>query len=211
MREFLYMLVILNPFAQVLYLSELMRELRPREFTGVHLRASLLSFGVFAIFVLLGDLVLEQVFQVRLASLQIFGGMVMLFIAYRYVAIGSGSNTLFRGNITDLAPNISLPYMVGPGTLWASILIGREHAWFIALAMVAGVLAINFVFVVTARYLFARFEARKETLLGKYFAILMRTNALFIGAIAVEMIVTGLEASFQSPAAPSTVPVTGPE
>jgi small neutral amino acid transporter SnatA (MarC family) len=101
--------------------------------------------------------VLKNVFQVRLGSLQVFGGLINLFIAYRYITVGPGSNLLFRGNISDLAPTIS----------WLSILIGRAY--------------------------FTHLNAQSETLLGKYFSILMRTMALFIGAIGVEMIFSGIE------------------
>jgi small neutral amino acid transporter SnatA (MarC family) len=57
--------------------------------------------------------------------------------------------------------------MVGSGTIWLSILIGRAY--------------------------FTHLKAQSETLLGKYFSILMRTMALFIGAIGVEMIFSGIE------------------
>ncbi|MEX0653454.1 MAG: MarC family protein [Phycisphaeraceae bacterium] len=193
MQLFLYMLVIINPFAQVLYLSELMHRLSFREFAKVHIQASLLSFGVFAVFVLGGDFVLRDVFQVRLAALQIFGGMIILFIAYRYVTMGSGSNLLFRGDIRHFAPRISLPYMVGPGTIWAAILMGQQMRTYVALAAVTSVLLINMAFVLGVQAFMDRLATQKETIVGQYFAILMRTNALFIGAIGVEMIIGGLQ------------------
>lgn len=187
------MLVILNPFSQVLYLRELMNELTLREFAGVHIRATLLSLGVFALFVVIGDPVLQNVFQVRLGSLQVFGGLINLFIAYRYITVGPGSNLLFRGNIADLAPNISLPYMVGPGTIWLSILMGRTYPWYVAVGLVAGVVVLNMLIVLGAKISFSSLQAQSETLLGKYCSILMRTMALFIGAIGVEMIFNGVE------------------
>ena len=196
MHLFLFFMVILNPFAQVLYLTDLIKQLTLREFAAVHIRATLLSLGVFLLFAYTGDFLLETVFQVRLASLQIFGGIIMLVIAYRYVVIGPGSNLLFRGDINDLAPEISLPYMVGPGTIWTSIMIGRECTPYTATGMIAAVLIINTLFVIFVKTVFAQLEAQKETLLGKYFAILMRTNALLIGAISVEMIVLGLRDAF---------------
>lgn len=196
MDHFLFMLVIINPFAQVLYLAELMNELSFRDFARVHLRASLLSLVVFLLFVFFGDWLLSQVFQVDLSSLQIFGGGIMLFIAYRYISDGPGSNLLFKGDITELAPRISLPYMVGPGTIWVSILLGKENEAWLGAGIVAAVLSINFAFVVLVSLAFHAVTGKREMGLGKYFAILMRTNALFIGAIAMEMIVTGLKTSF---------------
>jgi len=198
MKLFILMLVILNPFSQILYLKELMDNMTFKEFFAIHTRATMLSFGVFAIFVLGGDPILNDVFQVQLGSLQIFGGLVGLFIAHRYVTLGPGSNLLFRGDISDLAPNISLPYMVGPGTLWLAILIGRQHPWPVALSMVTGVLAINLFVVVGAKFSYQRLQSHKETMFGKYMAILMRTMALFIGAISVQMILDGIEQTLLS-------------
>ena len=196
MDQLLLMLVIINPFAQVLYLADLMNELSFRDFVRVHLRASLLSLGIFLIFTLFGQMLLQHVFQVQLASLQVFGGIIMLFIAFRYISQGAGSNLLFRGDISELAPQISLPYMVGPGTIWISILLGEIYEPYISVGIIFAVLGISFLFVILICLIFERVTGRRETRLGKYFAILMRTNALFIGAIAMEMVVTGLKASF---------------
>jgi multiple antibiotic resistance protein len=194
MKEFLFMLVILNPFAQALYLANLMNHMKPFEFIKVHLRALVLTYGVFILFALIGEnVILKQVFQVRLASLQIFGGIVMLIVAYRYIIIGPESNLLFNGDVSKLAQEISLPYMIGPGTIWVSILIGRKFDFYIALAIIAAVLIINFTFIISYQQIYHRLGSRKETILGKYFGILMRTNALFIGAIAVEMLIVGME------------------
>ncbi|MEQ8351281.1 MAG: MarC family protein [Leptospiraceae bacterium] len=194
--QFLLMLVMINPFAQVLYLSELMNELSFKDFVRVHWRATLISVAIFLIFAFFGRTLLQHVFQVQLASLQVFGGIIMLFIAFRYISQGPGSNLLFRGDISEMAPQISLPYMVGPGTIWISILLGEIYAPYISMLIIMAVLAVNFLFVILICLIFERVSGMKETRLGKYFAILMRTNALFIGAIAMEMVVTGLKASF---------------
>lgn len=196
MDQFLFMLIILNPFAQLLYLSDLINQVSTPKFTIVHFKATLLSAGVFILFFLFGEILLHEVFQVRFSSLQIFGGVIMLLIGYRYVADGAGSNLLFRGDISDIAPRISLPYMVGPGTIWASMLVGRQYNILPGIVIILSVLAVNFLFVVAASWFFSTLQGRKETMLGKYFAILMRTNALFIGAIAVEMIVSGIALAY---------------
>lgn len=206
MELFVLMLILLNPFSQILYLRELLTSMTFRDFAAVHARASLLSFAVFAIFVSFGDPLLRDVFQVRLASLQIFGGFINLFIAYKFITQGEGSNLLFRGNIADLAPTIALPYTVGPGTLWTSILMGHRYAPIIGYAMIAGVLLINSAVLVGAKFLFDHVSGKGETMLGKYFAVLMRTMALLVGGVGVEMILTGIEAAFHlNPGAPGAM------
>lgn len=193
MNLFLFMLILLNPFAQTLYLAELIARLNFREFAQVHLRASLLSLGVFILFALVGDFLLQEVFSVSLAALQIFGGMIILMVAFRYITVGPEANLLFRGNLAELAPNIALPYMIGPGTIWLSILIGKENPALMSSAMILGVLAINSAFLLIVHLVIGNLRRFRDSLLGKYFSILMRLNALFIGAIGVEMVLLGLK------------------
>lgn len=193
MDLFLLMLIILNPFSQVLFLRELFNALSFQTFIGVHLRASLYSFTIFAVFVLFGDPILQEIFQVRLGSLRVFGGLVNVFVAYRYMTVGEGSVLLFKGNVAELVPNITLPYMVGPGMLWVSIMMGRVHPVPIALAMIVGVLTINMVFVLMAYGVFRHAGTEQENGFAKHFAVMMRMMALFVGAVGVEMFVGGLQ------------------
>jgi multiple antibiotic resistance protein len=194
MNEFILLLVILNPFAQVLFLFELFNKLTFREFLNVHLKAAIISLCIFILFALIGEkYIMKEIFHIRLASLQIFGGIIILFIAFRYIIYGASSNLLYTGNIAELATKISLPYMIGPGTLWVSILIGEKYNFFITSGIIAGVLVANFIFMMLYYLFHDQLNRKKETAAGKYVSILMRTNALFIGAIGVEMLVTGIE------------------
>lgn len=199
MNLFMLMLIILNPFSQVLYLRELFDQMRLREFLVVHFWASFYSFTIFMVFALVGEPLLSDVFQIRLGSLRVFGGLINLFVAYRYITAGEGSTQLFQGDVSDLAPKITLPYMVGPGMLWVSILIGDTQGMLLGTGTIAGVLAVNMAFVSCAYGLFRRAEGVRETAFAKYFAVLMRIMALFVGAVGVEMLVGGLQELLQEP------------
>lgn len=194
MKEFILLLVILNPFAQVLYLSILMEQISFIEFVKVHFKASLMSYIIFILFALIGEnYIMKHVFQVRLASLQIFGGIIILYIAFRYITSDTESTILFRGDISELAPRISLPYMIGPGTLWVSMLIGRKYDMYFIFLIIASVIVINFILCIAYHKLIHEMKSPRTSAISKYFAILMRVNALFIGAMAIEMLVTGIE------------------
>jgi multiple antibiotic resistance protein len=188
-----YFLVILNPFSQVLFLWELMRTMTWRDFMAVYGRASLLSFGVYALFALTGDYIFVEVFQVRTDAFRIFGGLIVFIISLRYFTQGGGAAQFFRGEATELATSISIPFMVGPATIWVSILIGRSMPTGFGVLLIAAVLAVNFMIVCLAQGILSKVGENRESLLGAYFTILMRTNALFIGAIGIEMILAGLE------------------
>tara|TARA_R110001592_G_scaffold176163_1_gene415654 strand:- start:487 stop:825 length:339 start_codon:yes stop_codon:yes gene_type:complete len=106
------------------------------------------------VFTLFGEPLLDQVFQVRLGSLRVFGGLFNIYVAYRFITVGEGSTVLFRGDISDLAPNITLPYMVGPGMLWVSILMGQLYPAPMASGLILGVLATNMAFIFSVYWLF---------------------------------------------------------
>lgn len=188
-----YFFVILNPFSQTLFLWELMKERTSREFVGIYGRASLLSLGVYALFAVTGEYLFVNVFQVRIDAFRIFGGLIVFIVSVRYFTHGGGSAQFFRGDATELATSISIPFMVGPATIWTSILIGRTLPTPFDIAVIAGVLALNFVIVALTQRVVARMGEKRGSLLGAYFTILMRTSALFIGAIGIEMILSGLE------------------
>lgn len=201
-----YFFVILNPFSQTLFLWDLMKTKTSSEFAGIYGRASLLSLGVYALFAVTGEYLFVSVFQVRIDAFRIFGGLIVFIVSVRYFTHGSGSAQFFRGDATELATSISIPFMVGPATIWTSILIGRTLATPFDIAVIAGVLLLNFIIVALTQRIVARLSDARDSLMGAYFIILMRTSALFIGAIGIEMILAGLEgasASFQRPPAGS--------
>ena len=120
----LYFLVILNPFSQILFLGDLMSSMTGRRFAAVYGKASLLSFGVYALFALTGDFLFIDVFRVRVEAFRIFGGVIVFIIALRYFTQGQGSNQFFQGKVSDVASSISIPFMVGPATIWVSMVMG---------------------------------------------------------------------------------------
>lgn len=196
MDLFLLMLILLNPFSQVLYLRELFERMTFGEFFRVHWRATIMSALILFVFVISGDFLLQQVFQIHLGSLRAFGGLVTLYVAYRIMSGGEGSNILFQGDIEDLAPHITLPYMVGPGMIWVAILMGRVYHFSEGLLMVVGVLAINMAVVLTFGAVFHSVGPDWRIRMTKYLAILMRVMAFFVGAVGVEMVFTGVQDVF---------------
>lgn len=118
--------VLLNPFLMSIYLISLIRDLSLGEFTKVMIRAHLISGLTFVVFALAGDSIFENVFKVRFASFLIFGGIIFLMIGIR--AVFSGQMVLMetRGDPEYIAGAVAMPFMIAPGTLSASVLIGSS-------------------------------------------------------------------------------------
>ncbi|MBD3401552.1 hypothetical protein GF420_01550, partial [candidate division GN15 bacterium] len=84
-QDGLLMLVILNPFAQMVYLGELMNETDVRTFVKIFVQATVLTTIICLIFAESGEFILYDVFQVRFSTMRIFGGLIVFSLAFVYI------------------------------------------------------------------------------------------------------------------------------
>ena len=186
-------IVILNPFALCLYLSGIIEDLDSKQFFKVLSLASLVSYIVFAVFSLFGDKLLITVFSVRTEALRTFGGLVFLVVAYNYVTKGSSEATaILRGSLDELPSQIAVPFMIGAGTITQAILIGKRSNALSSVIILLFAVAISTLFVLVFKYVRDKIKERHIQTFDRYVNILSRINGLIIGAISIEMIVSGV-------------------
>jgi multiple antibiotic resistance protein len=119
------LLVLLNPFLLIVYLTDIGEKLNQQDFNRVLLRACIIASVVFCIFAILGDAIFVRFMQVEFASFQIFGGIVFLLIGLQFVFRGPSAVGILQGESKHLAGAIAMPVFIGPGTISASIIIGK--------------------------------------------------------------------------------------
>lgn len=186
------LLVLLNPFLVVLYLVDVVEKLERRQFTAVMIRAGVISSVVFCSFAILGDAIFSSVVQAEFASFQIFGGVVFLLIAVQFVFRGPAAIEILRGKSEHLAGAIAMPVLIGPGTISASVIIGKRLD---PLSACAAVLLAVLLFVVVMLALKAAHDIvrpRGESLVQRYIEIAGRIMALYVGTVSVDMIMLGI-------------------
>lgn len=191
--SFLLLFVLLNPFLLSIYLLDLIEELDRATFRRALIRGMLISFVVFAAFAWAGDAIFSRVLQVRFAAFLIFGGLVFLVIALRYVMVGSDAIRELRGSTEHVSGSIAMPFLIGPGTVSASVLAGSRQsalhaALSIAVALVAAVVAVMII-----KRIHDVVRQHHERLVERYVDIVGRISALVIGTIAVDMILRGID------------------
>ena len=185
--------ILLNPFLLVVYMIDVFEKLPPRTFRRVVLRAGAISSGVFALTALLGDVLFRDILQAQFASFQVFGGLVFLLIAIQFVFQGNSAIPVLRGESKHIAGAIAMPVMIGPGTIGASIVIGKRLTQLNAvLAVLLAVLA-SVVAVIILKHVHDYVRERNEQLVQRYIEIAGRVTALIVGTFAIEMIMRGLE------------------
>ncbi|PLW79382.1 MarC family protein [Candidatus Woesearchaeota archaeon] len=190
-------LAMLNPFALFLYLQPIMKELDDKTFRKVLFKASLISFLIYAFFLLSGEFIFKEVLQIHFESFRIFGGIIIFSFAYVFIMKGQKALIHMKGDLDDLASEIALPFMVGAGTISLSILLGRNFSMLVSIFLLILIMGINFIFVMLLKNFREQIEKKKFRIaFDKNMEILLRLNGFFVGAIGVNMVITGLNNVF---------------
>jgi multiple antibiotic resistance protein len=88
--------------------------------------------------------------------------------------------------------------MVGAGTISLSILTSYRHSRLIGILILGIAFVINFVSIYLLKIIRDSLEGRKlKTAYDKNMEVLLRLNGFFIGAIGINMILTGIKNMFE--------------
>jgi len=188
------LLVLLNPFLLIIYLTDVVQKLDQATFNRVLIRACAISVAVFCCFAILGDAVFVRLMQVEFASFQIFGGIVFLLIGLQFVFRGPTAIEILNGESRYVSGAMAMPVAIGPGTISASIVIGKRHDPLTACVIVAVTVLICAVVLVLLKKLHDIVLPRREAIVQRYIEIAGRVTALIVGTIAVDMIMRGMKA-----------------
>jgi len=186
------LLVLLNPFLVIIYLIDIIQKLDRQQFRRVLIRAGLIASSVFCAFAILGDAVFSDIMQANFASFQIFGGIVFLLIGIQFVFRGPDTIEILRGESQHLTGAIAMPVLIGPGTISASVIIGKRHDYLIACAAVLLAVISSILIMLLLKSVHDAVRPRQERLVQRYIEIAGRITALYVGTISVEMIMQGI-------------------
>jgi len=192
-KSFLLLLVLLNPFIMSIYLLDLVRDVELKLFSRLITRAFLISLVVFLLFAWFGEVVFDRVLQVRFLAFMIFGGITFLIIGIRLI-LGLGPPV---GSINlqsrEVAGAIAMPFIVGPGTISASVIAGSQLGSIAASAAITLAMVLAAGSMVLLKILHDWVQTRHERYVERYVEIAGRITALFTGSFAVDMILKGME------------------
>jgi multiple antibiotic resistance protein len=191
-RSATLLFVLLNPFFMSVYLLDLIEEMSWREFSKTFMQGAAISTAVFVFVGWVGEALFTDVLQVQFASFLVFGGLLFLVVATRFFFMGPESLRQMRGSTRSVAASIAMPFMIGPGTISASVLAGARLpiAW-AAGAIVVAVL-LSTVAVVILKRVYDVIHERNQALVSRYVDVMGRVMGLVSGTIAVDMIFRGI-------------------
>jgi multiple antibiotic resistance protein len=188
---------MLNPFALFLYLEPIRKDLTHKSFMLVIFKATLISFFICLVFFFSGDVIFRRVFMIDFESFRIFGGIIIFSYAYFFIVKGQKALIMIKENLDDLASEIALPFMVGAGTISLSILLSQKHTMWIGALSLFIIFSVNFLVLFFLKKFRDSIEGKKfKTAFDKNMEVLLRLNGFFIGAIGINMVLTGIQNMF---------------
>lgn len=197
-RSSALLLMLLNPFLVILYLVDVLDKVELKRFAEILTKAGAISIAIFAAFAGVGDFIFSDLVQARFAAFQIFGGIIFLIIGMQFVFKGVGAVELLRGDSTSITGAIVMPVLVGPGTISASVVIGKRLDLLTAIIAIAVAISISVVCMILLKEVYDFVKPRREAMIQKYTEIAGRIMALYVGTISIDMIMQGIQSWIQS-------------
>lgn len=170
----------------------MIENLDQKKLIQIMIRAGLIAGVAFSCFAILGDVIFSMFVQAEFASFQLFGGVVFLLIGLQFAFQGPKAIEILRGKSEHLAGAVAMPVLIGPGTISASVIIGEKHAPLIASVAIFSAVAISIAIMLALKAVHNFVLPRRERLIQRYIEISGRIMALFVGSVAVEMIMQGV-------------------
>ena len=151
--------------------------------------------SILLVFAFGGDVILNHVFHIKMADLQIAGGILLLVIAIEDLVFGSRRRpAALRGMVsaTDVAcVPLACPLLAGPGAMVTSLTTWQRSETGPAAAVVAIIVVLG------AFWVMMRFIQPIQKIIGTLVStVISKVMLVFIAAIGVNMLFTGLSYYF---------------
>ena len=191
-QALVFFFALLNPFLLSLYLMAIITRFEFKVFIGILTRGVIIAGMIFSMFALTGDAIFSKMLHVDFSSFQIFGGILFLIVGIRFFFEGPEAIGVLRGEPEHLAGSIAMPFLVGPATVSAAVMMGSQLSPTLALSAIWITMLSVIVGLALLKFSHDHLRERNNKLVERYVDITGRVSALMIGTFAVQMIVTGL-------------------
>lgn len=150
-------------------------------------RASLVAFGVIAVFALFGRQILDYL-AVSVPALQVSGGLLLLLIALDLL-MGRAEDPVSHDGVNVAIVPLGTPLMAGPGAIVATMLAVQRAPNVVGYLTVA----LALLTVMALVWVFLRYAALIRAVLRESGTVLAsRIAGLLLSAIAVQMVADGV-------------------
>lgn len=185
---------IVNPIGSIPLFVQLTEQMSPAQRRRAFRTGCLSAAAILLVFIMAGERILTNFFQIRLTDLMAAGGLLLLIIAVDHLVFGTLARSVLAAEQQDAdhigAVPIACPILAGPGAMMTVLLSYSEHGLAVALGSV--------LIVMGATWLMLRFIDVIYRILGKTLCtVLSKILCLFIAAIGMRLLMQGISVYFK--------------
>lgn len=189
MKSTLMLFAIINPIGSMPIFLQLTEKMKNKERNKAFNVAVIVALVILFTFILVGDKVLTNFFQIKIYDLMAAGGLLLLIIAIDHLLFGGLVKSVLVQENQDAhhigAVPIACPILAGPGAMMTVLITFSNHGLLVAALSVLIVLGITF--------LILRFINTIYKVLGKTVCmVLSKILCLFLAAIGISLLMQGL-------------------
>lgn len=193
LKSTITLFAIVNPIGSIPLFLQLTSGMTPQERRRAFRTGIVSASAILFVFILAGEKILTEFFQIHLADLMAAGGLLLLIIAIDHLVFGALVRGVLTGEEQDAdhigAVPIACPILAGPGAMMTVLLTFSEHGLLVAVVSVLVVVGITglILYFIDAIY----------NVLGKTVCtVLSKILCLFIAAIGMRLLMQGLSHYF---------------
>lgn len=189
---FLAFLALVNPVQKLFVVFSLQDNYTPIELKKIVTRATITALGILILFLFLGDIILNYVFNLQIYAFQITCGVVLFYNGFVGLQKGAFLSVDQNTRIEDIiAVPIAVPMIAGPATITAVVTMPSIYGSLTTLLAVVLAVLLNL--------LIMRNAGKIASLLVKHNILMpmIRITGLIVAAIGTQMIFNGITTFIQ--------------
>lgn len=188
-KSTLILFAIVNPVGSIPIFLQLTGKMNKKQRMRTFRTAILASASILLIFIVAGERILIDFFQIRLSDLMAAGGLLLLIIAMDHLVFGGLVRGVLNQGQQDPehvgAVPIACPILAGPGAMMTVLVTYSEYGFLTA--------AISVLIVITITWLILQFIDTIYRIIGKTICtVLSKILCLFIAAMGMRFLIDGL-------------------
>jgi multiple antibiotic resistance protein len=196
LNAFVTILVTIDPPGLAPLFLALTGGMNRAERRQVAIRASVIGFGVLALFAMAGTLILS-VFGITLPAFRVAGGLLLFFIAFEMIFERrqerhkkSAERAITKDMIRNIAAfPLAIPLIAGPGAISATVLLSGTFAGAVRMTALVAIILVS----IALTYLVFLLAERVDRFLGHTGrSILTRLLGVILAALAVQFVADGI-------------------
>lgn len=185
---FFAFLALVNPIQKLFVVFTLSDHYSKAELKRIVTRATITALGVLVLFLYLGDVILNNVFNLQIYAFQITCGIVLFYNGFLGLQKGVFLTIDAKTKIEDIiAVPIAIPMIAGPATITAVVTMPTIYGQTTTLIAVTAAVLINLLVMRYAGH-FAKFLVKQNILMP-----MIRITGLIVAAIGTQMVFHGIQ------------------